>query len=201
MLSFTMLSRLVSLSRQGMSEKSAYSFLARYLTAYNSIPHPFVSLITPVKGKKMFPRALRHIEQTKHLTVMTLILACFSQLDVVKYSGVLDQLDESPERKEAEKQLDAFVHHIMHALLPVAATAGVRLIRGLLGVLMTRNDIGVIARTRVSLIVISLLLQCLIIPQPGIFILTLFISRIEQLSQEGWAFPEDAPTTEDIAEW
>ncbi len=82
---------------------------------------------------------------------MTLILACFSQLDVVKNSVILDQIEESPERKEAEKQLEAFIHHVMHALLPVAATAGVRLIRGLLGVLMTRNDIGAVARTRVSL--------------------------------------------------
>ncbi|KAI0704296.1 topoisomerase II-associated protein PAT1 [Cytidiella melzeri] len=149
-----------------------------------SVPHPFISIITPVKGKKMFPRALRYIEQSRHLTVMTLILACFTQLDVVKNSSILDLIVDSPERKEAEKQLDAFIHHVMHALLPVAATAGVRLIRGLLGVLMTRNDIGAIARTR-----------------PGIFILTLFISRIEQMSQEGWAFPEDAPTAEDIAEW
>lgn len=61
-----------------------------------------------------------------------------------------DQVEESQERKEADKQLDAFIHHVMHALLPVAATAGVRLIRGLLGVLMTRNDIGKIAQTRVS---------------------------------------------------
>ena len=98
----------------------------------------------------MFPRALRYIDNSKHLTVMTLILACFSQLDVVKNSAILDKLDDTQERKEAEKQLDAFVHHVMHALLPVAATAGVRLIRGLLGVLMTRNDIGKIAQTRVS---------------------------------------------------
>ena len=99
----------------------------------------------------MFPRALRYIDQSKHLTIMTLILACFSQLDVVKNSSELDHIEDSQERKEAERQLDAFIHHVMHALLPVAATAGVRLIRGLLGVLMTRNDIGAIARTRVSL--------------------------------------------------
>lgn len=98
----------------------------------------------------MLPRVTRYFDTQRLLTLLTLLAACFSQLDVVRDSHLLDQVDEVHERHDIEAQTQAFLGGVMQSVLPVAATARLRLISGLLGLFMERNDIGAVARTRVS---------------------------------------------------
>lgn len=114
-----------------------------------STPHPFISLLLPVKGKRMLPRVTRHFDSEKALTLLTLLVACFSQLDVVMNSPLLDTLDDTLERRELDAQTQAFLGSVMQSVLPIGAAAELRLVSGILGVFMERNDIGYVARTRV----------------------------------------------------
>lgn len=97
----------------------------------------------------MLPRVTRHFDSDKSLTLLTLIVACFSQLDVVMNSPLLDTLDETLERKELDAQTQAFLGSVMQSIMPTGAVASLKVVSGMLGVFLERNDIGFIARTRV----------------------------------------------------
>jgi DNA topoisomerase 2-associated protein PAT1 len=83
------------------------------------------------------------------LTMLTLLVACFNQLDVIRQAPLLDSIDETPERKEIELQTHAFLGSVVQSILPVVAKASLRLISGLLGLLLDRTDIIAVAQTRV----------------------------------------------------
>ncbi|KAF8449234.1 topoisomerase II-associated protein PAT1 [Boletus edulis BED1] len=167
-----------------------------------SDPHPFISLLTTAKGKRILPRLSRHIQPARMLTLLTLLVACFSQLDVVKYAHLLDLPEDShlhtqsrtpssngdanpPDRDEVERQTQAFLGSVLQSILPVVAKAELRLIAGLLGLLLDRSDVVMIAQTR-----------------PGIAILTLFMSRVEIIKQGMSGIPEsEVLTPEDAEQW
>lgn len=83
------------------------------------------------------------------LTLLTLLVACFSQLDVVKHAALLDSLEETPERQDVERQTQAFLGSVLQSILPVVAKAELRVITGLLGLLLDRTNIVISAQTRV----------------------------------------------------
>ncbi|KAG1850650.1 topoisomerase II-associated protein PAT1 [Suillus subluteus] len=151
-----------------------------------SDPHPFVSLLTSVKGKKILPRLSRHITPPRMLTLLTLLVACFSQLDVVKLAPLLDSLEETPERQDVERQTQAFLGSVLQSILPVIAKAELRVITGLLGLLLDRTNIVVSAQTR-----------------PGIAMLTLFLSRVEIIKQGMSSAHESSeiPTPAEAQQW
>ncbi|KAF8840823.1 hypothetical protein BDN67DRAFT_968002 [Paxillus ammoniavirescens] len=173
-----------------------------------SDPHPFISLLTLEKGKRILPRLSRHITPARMLTLLTLLVACFSQLDVVKYAHLLDLPEDShlharnrshspsannaanaqatPDRDEVERQTQAFLGSVLQSILPVVAKAELRLIAGLLGLLLDRSDVVMIAQTR-----------------PAIAVLTLFMSRVEIIKQGMNGIPEstELPTAEDAQQW
>ncbi|KAJ7634146.1 topoisomerase II-associated protein PAT1 [Mycena polygramma] len=132
-----------------------------------SNPHPFVSLLSPSKGKKLLPRLTRHIGSSRMLTLMTLLVACFTQLDVVKQAPLLDAVEESPERAEVERQTQAFLGSVLQSILPIVAKLELHVVTALLGLLIERShDIAAVAKTK-----------------PGLALLTLFLSRVEVIKQ------------------
>jgi DNA topoisomerase 2-associated protein PAT1 len=104
----------------------------------------------PTKGKKLLPRLCRHLNNQQMLTMLTLLAACFSQLDVIAKAPLLDSLEDTPERDDAERQTQAFLGSVLQSILPVVAKANLRLISGLLGLLLDRSNIVTITQTRVS---------------------------------------------------
>ncbi|KAJ7180520.1 topoisomerase II-associated protein PAT1 [Mycena filopes] len=132
-----------------------------------SNPHPFVSLLSPSKGKKLLPRLTRHIGSARMLTLMTLLVACFTQLDVVQQAPLLDSLAETDARAEAERQTQAFLGSVLQSILPIVATLELHVVTALLALLMDRSqDIAAVAKTK-----------------PGLALLTLFLSRVEVIKQ------------------
>jgi len=83
------------------------------------------------------------------LTLLTLLVACFSQLDVVKHAPILDSIQDTVERSDMERQTQAFLGSVMQSILPVISVANLRLVTGLLGLLLDRSDIAAVAQTRV----------------------------------------------------
>ncbi|KAF9525973.1 topoisomerase II-associated protein PAT1 [Crepidotus variabilis] len=151
-----------------------------------SDPHPFISLLTPSKGKKILPRLTRHLTNQRLLTLLTLLVACFHQLDVVKQALILDDVHDTVERLEVERQTAAFLGSVMQSILPVVSTANLRLVTGLLGLLLDRSNIVAVAQTR-----------------PGLALLTLFLSRVEVIKQTIATTPDvsDSPTLEESQQW
>lgn len=121
------------------------------------MPHPFISLITPIKGKKLLPRVARLFDIPRMQVVLTLIVACFWQLDVVAYAKRLDTLEETREIKDLETQTQAFLSSVVQSILPVIAKATMRLVIGLFGMLL-ENQILAIAKTRVCLFPFTIVL-------------------------------------------
>jgi len=123
-----------------------------------SNPHPFVSLLSTSKGKRLFPRALRHLSPEQVLTALTMIVASFDSLDVVKLSGCLDltegvNLNEEQRtmRMEAQRQTEAFATSIIPVMLSQMANAPMRIVCGMLALFVERNNIFQVARTKVSI--------------------------------------------------
>ena len=114
-----------------------------------SDPHPFISLMIPAKGKRLLPRLTRHLNPQQMLTLLTLLVACFAQLDVVKDAALLDSQVETPERSEIDKQTQIFVSTVLQSILPIIAKANLRLIGGLLGLLMERCEVNIVVQCRV----------------------------------------------------
>ncbi|KAF5361759.1 hypothetical protein D9756_002510 [Leucocoprinus leucothites] len=152
-----------------------------------SDPHPFISILGPSKGKKILPRLTRHLSSQRMLTLLTLLVACFGQLDVVRNAPFLDSAEDDPEHIEVERQTNAFLASVMQSILPIVAKSNLRLITGLLGLLLDRSNVVAVARTK-----------------PGLALLTLFLSRVEVIKQSIASGTQDIaeiPTTEEAQQW
>lgn len=88
------------------------------------------------------------------LTLLTLLVACFGQLDVVRQAPVLDNYQDTTDRMDADRQTQAFLGSVMQSILPVVTVATLRLVTGLLGLLLTRSNIVEVARSKVWLPVV-----------------------------------------------
>lgn len=87
--------------------------------------------------------------------VLTLIVACFQQLDVVNQATRLDTIEETQEIKDLESQTQAFLSSVVQSILTVIGKAQMRLVTGLFGILLESNVVG-ISRTRVSVCSLSI---------------------------------------------
>lgn len=116
-----------------------------------SDPHPFISLLMPVKGKKLLPRLTRHLSTQQLLQVICLLVACFSQLDVVKNAGILDMQEDTPERAEVDRQTQTFLSTVLQSILPVIAQFNLGVVVGMMGLLMEHCDMGLVVHSRVCI--------------------------------------------------
>ncbi|GAC74898.1 uncharacterized conserved protein [Moesziomyces antarcticus T-34] len=137
-----------------------------------SDPHPFVSLLSSAKGKRLLPRALRHLSSEQTLTALTMVVASFESLDVVRNGRLLDDLSDDPTRvearRDAERQSETFATTIVPSMMQMASTAPMRIVSGMLALFVERNDPVRVTQTR-----------------PGVAFLTIFLSRAETLKQQG----------------
>ncbi|UZJ52791.1 hypothetical protein CBS101457_002111 [Exobasidium rhododendri] len=150
-----------------------------------SDPHPFVSLLSTVKGKRLLPRVLRHLSNEQILTAMTMIVASFDTLDVVKDSVTLDEAPlqrgtRMEKRNDVQRQTDAFAASIVPSMLTLMTTAPMQIVSGMLALFIERNDPIRVAQSK-----------------PGIAFLTIFVSRAETLRQQA----VDGPSPNELAQW
>jgi DNA topoisomerase 2-associated protein PAT1 len=114
-------------------------------------PHPFISLMIPAKGKKLLPRITRHLQSNQILQIICLLVACFSQLDVVRNAALLDMEVGSPERAEVETQTELFLSTVLQCILPVISQFNIGVLGGMMGLMMEHGDMGLIVHSRVSI--------------------------------------------------
>lgn len=143
-----------------------------------STPHPFISLMNHVKGKRLLPRAMRLISAEQSLTILTMLIASFETLDAVQdYAAWERSRVQSPGRQsgtaltksqamDIERNIDACMNSAVTYMISLIASAPLRIVSGMLALLMDRNDVLLVAKTR-----------------PGVSIFTVLLSRAESLRQ------------------
>ncbi|KIO29884.1 hypothetical protein M407DRAFT_69866 [Tulasnella calospora MUT 4182] len=143
-----------------------------------SDPHPFIAILSLHKGKRLIPRIIRLLPEDKITLLLVLFVACFYQLDVVREAHVLDDIESagSPKWRDVSNQTDAALM-ILPSITGIIAVASLRLLTGLLNIMLGTGLFAVLQIVK---------------SQPGIALLTAFMSRVDQLKhEEGSASPED----------
>ena len=157
-----------------------------------SDPHPFVSLLNHVKGKKLIPRVFRLLSAEQALAMLTMLIASFESLDAVKEFAqwekyrVLEPMRHvrppisAHQATDLGRSIDAFSNSVLFQMMALINTLSLRIISGMLALLMERNHVLACARTR-----------------PGISLLSALLSRAEALRQAANA----PPAADELEQW
>lgn len=138
----------------------------------SATPHPFIAFLSYPKGKKAIPRIFRHIDQEQRVTILTMIVVHLDSLDVVRLAQpVAGEAQPSIAIREA---IDLFSLAVMPSLLGYVNEAPFNIIIGLLGLVIAQTHVQSVARTKV-----------------GLGILTMLLSRAEIVKEAGQASERD----------
>ncbi|KAK8850480.1 hypothetical protein IAR55_004398 [Kwoniella newhampshirensis] len=136
-----------------------------------SNPHPFIALINPVKGQRLFPRLLRHLPHNQSITMLSLLIATYPQLDVVARAppppvadaSLLTKADRL-DRAKREAETDNFLHCIIPGVDMIINRCGLGLVAGMLAISAQRSEVWKVAATR-----------------PGVALYTALLSKAQSL--------------------
>ena len=120
----------------------------------SAILHPFIAFLSYPKGKKAIPRIFNHIDETQRLTILTMIIIHLDILDVIRQA----QPGAQPSAMSRE-QVDLFMQAVMPSLFSSVTDAPLNIIIGFLGLVTQRVNLSAVARTRVGLEVLTMLLS------------------------------------------
>ena len=140
------------------------------------ILHPFIAFLSYPKGKKAIPRVFRQINQEKRLTILTMIVIHLNVLDVIRRAQPQSNGAQLPIAVREEVEL--FSQAVMPQLFGCINEAPLNVIIGLVGVILDHVNIKAMARTKM-----------------GLTLLTMLISRVELLKQG------EAPKSREWDEW
>lgn len=162
-----------------------------------SEPHPFVSLLNHVKGKRLLPRVLRLLDAEQALTMLTMLIASFQSLDAVRDYAAWEQFQATESLRHIRtaltpqqaantgRNIEAFMNSVLFIMMSLISSMSLRIVSGMLALLMERNDVLFCAKTR-----------------PGLSLLTALLSRAESLKQAA-SVPQatGAPAADELAQW
>ncbi|KAK1659007.1 topoisomerase II-associated protein PAT1 [Colletotrichum godetiae] len=133
--------------------------------------HPFIAFLSFPKGKKAIPRVFRHISFEQRTTILTMIIIHLDQLDVVYGAQTTD--GEVSLNAAMRESIELFSAAVMPSLFAYFNETELDIVTGVLGLISTKLNIDLIAKTRV-----------------GCSMLTLILSRAELLKQGGGGSPQ-----------
>ncbi|OLN98051.1 DNA topoisomerase 2-associated protein pat1 [Colletotrichum chlorophyti] len=133
--------------------------------------HPFIAFLSFPKGKKAIPRVFRHISFEQRTTILTIIILHLDQLDVVYGAQTAD--GEVGLNAAMRESIELFSAAVMPSLFAYFNETELDIVTGVLGLITTKLNVDVIAKTRV-----------------GCSMLTLILSRAELLKQGGGGTPQ-----------
>ncbi|UNI13268.1 DNA topoisomerase 2-associated protein pat1 [Purpureocillium takamizusanense] len=135
-----------------------------------TVLHPFIAFLSCAKGKKAIPRIFPHLSFEQRTTILTMIVYHLDQLDVVDGAAVDNGEHLNSRMRE---NIELFISTVMPSLMQYFNDTGLDIVDGLLNLLATKLNIDLIARTRI-----------------GVSMLTLILSRAVLLKQTGAGSPE-----------
>lgn len=95
---------------------------------------------------------MRHLSAEQTLTLVTLVIATFDTLDTVRDAPLLDDastLEGKQRRAVVETKTEVFLNAIISPFMAVIGTAPLRMVTGMLGLLLARNDIQKVVKAKV----------------------------------------------------
>jgi DNA topoisomerase 2-associated protein PAT1 len=134
-----------------------------------TVPHPFIAFLSCAKGKKAIPRIFPHLSFEQRTTILTMIVYHLDQLDVV-HGNVINDVTLNSSMRE---NIELFISTVMPSLMQYFNDTGLDIVDGVLNLIATKLDVDLIAKTRV-----------------GVSLLTLILSRAVLLKQTGAGNPE-----------
>lgn len=138
----------------------------------SATPHPFIAFLSYPKGKKAIPRIFRHIDQEQRVTILTMIVVHLDSLDVVRMAQPVS--GEAQPSLAVREAIDLFSLAVMPSLLGYVNEASFNIIIGLLGLVIAQTHVQTVARTKV-----------------GLGVLTMLLSRAEIVKEAGQAAEQD----------
>ncbi|KAL4925159.1 deadenylation-dependent mRNA-decapping factor PAT1 [Aspergillus undulatus] len=138
----------------------------------SNTPHPFIAFLSYPKGKKAIPRIFRHIDQEQRITILTMIVVNLDSLDVVRQAHLAPGETQPP--LAVREAIDLFSQAVMPCLLGYVSEAPFNIIIGLLALVLSQSHVQFVARTRI-----------------GLGILTMLLSRAEIVKEAGQASEQD----------
>lgn len=156
-----------------------------------STPHPFISLMNPLKGQRLFPRLLRHLPHQQSLTLLTLLIATYPQLDVVARAppppvadpSLLTKADRL-DRARREAETDSFLQYVIPGVDQLINQCNLGLVSGLLGICAQRMEVWKVAATR-----------------PGVALFTALLSKAQSLVRADPSVPGAQPDPAEVDQW
>ena len=119
--------------------------------------HPFIAFLSYPKGKKAMPRVFRHIDEEQRLTILTMIIVHLDVLDVIRL--VQTQQNGTRPSATAREEVELFSQAVMPSLFGYVNEALLDIVIGLLGLILDRVNIQAIARTKVGLAILTMLIS------------------------------------------
>lgn len=166
--------------QQKLTEK-----LWRELKIHEPVPagasiHPFIAMLETAKGKKAITRVFRHINMEQRTTILTMIIVNLDKLDVIRRGSVTDgHVDLDAKLRE---DIELFSIAVCNTLFVFMGELGLDMITGILGIFCSQINVDLVARTRV-----------------GVSFLTMILSRAEIMIQT--AGGRDEIRTRDAGAW
>ena len=123
----------------------------------SSVLHPFIAFLSYPKGKKAVPRIFRHLDPEKRLTILTMIVVHLNVLDVIRL--VQPEVVETGPSITAREEVELFSQTVMPSLFAYVNEAPLQIVIGLLGLIIDRANMHAIARTKVGLNILTMLIS------------------------------------------
>ncbi|RUP40899.1 topoisomerase II-associated protein PAT1-domain-containing protein [Jimgerdemannia flammicorona] len=171
----------------------------------HSFPHPFISIISISKGKKLLPRVARHCHPDQILTMLTMLVANFEFLDVCRTPVLFDPVTGLVNSVAADAA-ELFMNTIVPPMLAFVVEAPFRIVIGLMALFLDRNDVVWVARSKVGATSLEYLSshshQLPTLAHAGLAFLTMFLSRAEMLKQGAGALQAmPLPEQRELTQW
>lgn len=128
------------------------------IVAGSAVAHPFIAFLSFAKGKKAVPRIFRHIDPEQRVTILTMIVVQLDQLDVIRLAQTNLPGEWQPPAAVRE-DVKLFSETVMPCLLAYVGEAPINIIIGLLGLVLDHTNVEQVAKTRVGLGILTMLLS------------------------------------------
>ena len=123
----------------------------------SAVLHPFIAFLSYPKGKKAIPRIFSHINETQRLTILTMIILHLDILDVIRLAQ--PQPSGAQPSLIIREQVDLFLQAVMPSLFSYVTEAELDMVIGMLGLVTERVNLSAVARTRVGLELLTMILS------------------------------------------
>ncbi|KAI8576924.1 hypothetical protein K450DRAFT_254253 [Umbelopsis ramanniana AG] len=148
--------------------------------------HPFISILSVHKGKKLIPRIARHCSPEKIYSMLKLVVAHFDSLKVCQMatSNTPSQGQDQYDFVSLE-DVELFMNTVIPPMVAYVAEAPFSTVCDLIQLMMQRNDLMYVGKSKA-----------------GLSLMTMFLSRAEILKQGGGALQGLAQCTpEELERW